>query len=97
MEFCPKCGAMLMSKKCECGYEADADVKLETSESIEGAGEVVVVNDGDGEVNPIVDKECVKCGHPECYFWTKQTRAGDEAETKFYKCVKCKHTWRDYR
>ncbi|PIO07920.1 transcription factor S, partial [Candidatus Pacearchaeota archaeon CG10_big_fil_rev_8_21_14_0_10_35_219] len=31
------------------------------------------------------------------YFWTMQTRAADESETKFYRCTKCDHTWREYR
>ncbi|MBI2108536.1 transcription factor S, partial [Candidatus Woesearchaeota archaeon] len=30
------------------------------------------------------------------YFWLVQTRAGDEPETKFLRCEKCSHTWRDY-
>ena len=38
-----------------------------------------------------------KCDHKEAWFWTSQTRAGDEAETKFFKCTKCRHTWREYR
>ncbi|PJB94591.1 transcription factor S, partial [Candidatus Pacearchaeota archaeon CG_4_9_14_0_8_um_filter_35_24] len=25
------------------------------------------------------------------------TRAADESETKFYRCTKCDHTWREYR
>ena len=40
--------------------------------------------------------ECPKCRHKKAYYWTVQTRAGDEAETKFLKCEKCSHTWRDY-
>ncbi|MEK6946569.1 MAG: transcription factor S, partial [Nanoarchaeota archaeon] len=34
--------------------------------------------------------------HKTAYFWLVQTRAGDEPETKFLKCEKCGHTWRDY-
>ena len=40
--------------------------------------------------------ECPKCGHRTAYFWLVQTRAGDEPETKFLRCEKCGHTWRDY-
>jgi len=98
MEFCPKCSAILMSKKCDrCGYESDSDVKLETSQSLEVANEVAVVKEGENEVNPKVEIECPKCKHNEAFFWTKQTRSSDEAETKFYKCTKCKYTWREYR
>ncbi|MEK6933005.1 MAG: transcription factor S, partial [Nanoarchaeota archaeon] len=28
---------------------------------------------------------------------TSQTRAADEAETRFFKCTKCKHTIREYK
>jgi len=87
-----------MSKKCDrCGFESDSDVKLETSESVEVADEVAVVKEGENEVNPKVEIECSKCKHDEAFFWTKQTRSSDEAETKFYKCVRCKYTWREYR
>lgn len=98
MEFCPKCGAMLMSKKCSrCSYESDTEIKLETSEKVKIAKEIVVVNESDNEVNPIIDEECPKCNNTKAFFWTKQTRAGDEAETQFLKCTKCKHSWRKYR
>ncbi|VVB77712.1 Transcription factor S [uncultured archaeon] len=97
MEFCPKCGSMLIGKNCNrCDYKCEHEVKLEASQKMEKKKEVVVVNDGDNEVHPIITSTCPKCQHKEAYFWTKQTRSGDEAETKFLKCTKCKHTWRDY-
>ncbi len=98
MQFCNKCGAMLIGKTCgRCGSTSEEEITLEASQKIDPKKEVIVVNDGEGEVHPIVEISCEKCKHPEAYFWTKQTRAGDEAETKFYKCVKCSHTWRVYR
>ena len=30
------------------------------------------------------------------YAACKLLRATDEAETQFYRCVKCNHTWREY-
>ncbi|MBD3227416.1 MAG: transcription factor S [Candidatus Lokiarchaeota archaeon] len=45
-----------------------------------------------GEVN----EECSKCGHNKAYYWHVQTRSGDEGMTTFYRCKKCKHTWREY-
>ncbi|MFH1359358.1 MAG: transcription factor S [archaeon] len=98
MQFCPKCGAMLTGTNCSrCDYKADSEVKLETSEKGKVSNDVAVVTEGENEINPKVDKECPKCKHNEAFFWTKQTRSSDEAETKFYKCTKCKHTWREYR
>ena len=45
---------------------------------------------------PLTAAECPKCGHKKAFFWLIQTRASDEPETKFMKCEKCKHIWRDY-
>ncbi|GAH37902.1 unnamed protein product, partial [marine sediment metagenome] len=44
-----------------------------------------------------VGEKCKKCGNEKAFFWTVQTRSGDEAETKFFKCTKCEFTWREYR
>jgi len=87
-----------MGRNClNCDYVSEKEIKLETSQQIENTKEVVIVEEGEGETRPKVTILCVKCKHPEAYFWTKQTRASDEAETKFYKCTKCDHTWREYR
>ena len=50
----------------------------------------------DEEYLPATEADCPKCKHKKAYYWTMQTRAADESETKFLKCEKCKHTWRDY-
>ena len=55
-----------------------------------------VIETSDFEMLPQTDVTCPQCGHGKAYFWLVQTRAGDEPETKFLKCEKCKHTWRDY-
>lgn len=39
---------------------------------------------------------CPKCGHNEAYYWMIQTRAADEPPTRFYKCRRCGHVWREY-
>ena len=48
------------------------------------------------ETLPITEAKCPRCGHTKAYYWTVQTRAADEAATKFFKCQKCEHTWREY-
>ena len=102
MEFCPKCGAVLIQKRkndgCpRCNYSAKGKIKLKTSEKIEDKKKIAVINEKDTEVLPKVAEKCNKCGHNEAFFWTIQTRASDESETKFFKCTKCKHTKREYR
>ena len=102
MEFCPKCGAMIIQKKnkdgcARCNYTSKGKLKITSSEKIEEKKEQIEVVKKDVEAFPIVSEKCKKCGHEKAYFWTSQTRSGDEAETKFFKCVKCEHTWREYR
>lgn len=106
MMFCPKCGSLLTPKKeknksvlvCRCGY---ADKKAEEigpiTETVKtDAREVEVVGDEETKTLPLTDAECEKCGHTHAYYWTVQTRASDEPETKFLRCEKCRYTWRDY-
>ncbi len=102
MEFCPKCGAILIQKRknygCpRCSYAAKEKIKIESSEKIGDKKKIGVVNEKDIDVMPTVDEECPKCKSKAAYFWTSQTRSSDEAETKFYRCRKCDHTWREYR
>lgn len=102
MEFCPRCGAVLIQKRknngCpRCNYSTKEKIKLTTSEKIDAKKEVPVISNKDTEILPIVPEKCKKCKHEQAYFWTIQTRAGDESETKFFKCTKCSHTWRDYQ
>jgi len=101
--FCPKCGSVLFPKtekgkkvfKCSCGY---SDKNMEPPQFKEKLGDEkeVPVVDKEIETLPLTEAECSKCGHTKAYFWTMQTRASDEPETKFFRCQKCKHTWRDY-
>jgi len=104
MEFCPKCGAVLVQKRKKngcprCSYTSKGKVKLKTSEKIEGKKPVTLISKEDMQIFPIIKEKCKKCGNPDAYFWTVQTRSGDEAETKFFKCTnpKCEYTWREYR
>lgn len=102
IEFCPKCGSVLIQKRkndgCpRCNYSAKGKIKLKISEKIEEKKEIAIVSQKDTQILPIVGEKCKKCGNKEAYFWTVQTRSGDEAETKFFKCTKCEHTWREYR
>jgi transcription factor S len=101
MEFCPKCGSVLMTKVknsiCpRCGYKKKGMVDLTISEKVEKKNEIPVVKESIASTAPVVNEKCPKCGHSKAYFWTMQTRSSDEAETKFFKCVKCGHTKRDY-
>lgn len=103
MKFCPKCGGLLVREGeylvCKkCGYkekikgnEGSLFTKKE-SKSLE-----ILVVDNRVDVLPIDDTiTCPKCGHKGVYYWSMQTRASDEPETKFFRCPNCGYTWREY-
>lgn len=101
MEFCPKCGSVLIEKRknfgcVRCGHSFKGKVKIESTEQLKEKEKVAVIKEKDTNIMPTVAATCQKCGHKEAYFWTSQTRSADEAETRFFKCVKCNHTWREY-
>jgi transcription factor S len=103
--FCPKCGSILMPKKeggkkvlaCSCGFKSK-DIKQATikEEKLDKAKEIEIIDKSELETLPKMDADCPECGHKKAYFWLVQTRASDEPQTKFLKCEKCGHTWRDY-
>ncbi len=102
MEFCHKCGGIIIVKDnkavcAACGIKSAKKPKIEVSEKIEKHELVAVIDEEEDNTYPVIDMVCPKCKHKKAYFWTTQTRASDESETKFYKCTKCKHTWRKYR
>lgn len=101
MEFCPKCGAVLVQKRknsgCpRCSYSSKTKSVLVSSEKMGKKAGIDVVKEKGAEVLPTVNEKCRKCRSEKAYFWTVQTRSGDEAETKFFRCTKCEHTWREY-
>lgn len=79
---------------CSCGYREGA-ASTTIKEKTEKAPEIAVV-EKEESVNVVVEAECPQCGHKEAEHWEVQTRAADEPPTRFYKCKKCRHTWREY-
>ena len=98
MQTCPKCGSILIPQEkkliCDCGFSKKGDMKIteEITETEEGKG----VFEKEQATLPTTSAECPRCEHETAYWWTQQTRASDEPETNFFRCVKCKHTWREY-
>ncbi|MAG38538.1 transcription factor S [Candidatus Woesearchaeota archaeon] len=105
MLFCPKCGSLLKPKQekgkrilfCSCGFTKKDLEGAEIKETLNKQHkEIEVVSEDEDKMLPLMDANCPKCKHKKAYYWLVQTRAGDEPETKFLKCEKCKSTWRDY-
>jgi len=84
---CPKCGTRVRTEGLVL-KEKIAKKKIE----IKPRGKPKEIED----TLPTAEVECPKCGNKEAYWWTVQTRAADEPETQFYRCTKCKYTWREY-
>ncbi len=102
MEFCEKCGGVILVQDnkaacASCGHKLKKKPKIESSEKAGEKESIAIIKEEADITLPQVEIECPKCKNKKAYFWTMQTRAADEAETKFYKCTKCKNTWRKYR
>ncbi len=106
IEFCEKCGSIMVPVKkgkssyikCRsCGREMRKEIKnlriVEEKPKIKG----VVVIEKNTTLLPMTDKECPKCEHDRAYWWMQQTRSADEPPTQFFRCEKCKYTWREYK
>lgn len=105
MQFCPKCGSIMIPKKigkktivacAKCSFKSSDTEDLSFKESVKDKENKIDVVDSDIETLPVTDADCEKCGNNKAYFWEIQTRASDEPATKFLKCTKCRHVWRDY-
>ena len=98
MEFC-KCGKLLTKKGdkfvcSSCGYEKEI-VSLSHSEKMAEKKSIPIIEKEESSLAQI-NANCEKCGNRKAYFWQMQTRGADESPTNFFKCTKCKHTWREY-
>ncbi len=103
MKFCPKCEVKLKKEGADlqcpkCGY-VEGEVltqqkKVIQKESIEALN-VFAENEGE-QTLPTIKIECENCGNDEAVWWMLQTRSADEPTTQFYRCIKCRHTWRNY-
>ncbi len=101
MQFCPKCGSILMQKtkrfSCpKCGYVSKENLKITSSEKMTAGKKIDVLHEKDSNVWPAISATCPQCGNDQAFFWSAQMRAADEAETRFFRCTKCKYTWREY-
>jgi len=111
VEFCPECSNLLRkelldghpSLACKCGYHQDIKVDdVEVKNNIQKkkealANNLIIVSEEDKiAVHPIVPKDCPKCANGEAEAWQEQTRSADEPSTSFFRCTKCKFTFREY-
>ena len=106
MHFCPKCGLICVSKKenkktilvCrKCGHKIKDYKPIEIKEEVKKAPlDEVVIIDEKREALPKIRIICPKCSNKEAVWWMQQTRSSDEPPTLFFRCTKCRHSWREY-
>ena len=112
MDFCDDCGSMLQPKNVDgkiviacpkCGIKKKKLTKEDKmlTQEIDHNGQedqmVVIENPEALNTMPTKPMKCPKCKKVvDTQYWAVQTRSGDEAPTRFYRCTKCKHTWREY-
>lgn len=85
--------------KCtKCGYEKEIEDRSQLTKvsSIKEKEIVIVDNEEEIATLPTISVRCPECGHDTAYWWLRQLRSADESEVRFFKCVKCKYTWREY-
>ena len=102
MKFCPNCEVKLKKNdsrlQCpKCNYVEGEESKKSKKivEETESEFNVLAENEGD-ETLPTIKIDCEKCGNDEAVWWMLQTRSADEPTTQFYRCTKCRYTWRNY-
>ncbi len=78
-----------------CGYKDKKEEVVRVGEKVEEVKQLEVIEQDLSNL-PIVKEICPKCNNDSAYFWSMQTRASDEPETRFYRCVNCNFTWREY-
>ena len=110
MEFCPKCGGIMVpvspsELKCRrCGYVIKKDEPMREEDLVikktithgPKSKTYVVGGEEDFKTMPTTTVVCPKCGFREAYYWQVQTRSADEPSTTFFRCRKCGYTWREY-
>ena len=103
MKFCPNCEVKLKKSdsglRCpKCDYseeQKNKQTKKVVEEETQSEFNVFTESDKD-ETLPTIKIECEKCGNDEAVWWMLQTRSADEPTTQFYRCTKCRYTWRNY-
>ena len=102
MKFCPSCEVKL--KKGDSGLQCPKCDYVEGKETNQTKKTVqehelpfnVLAENETVETLPTIKIECEKCGNDEAVWWMLQTRSADEPTTQFYRCSKCRYTWRNY-
>ncbi|XAR53936.1 DNA-directed RNA polymerase [Bertholletia excelsa] len=110
MEFCPTCGmllqyelphmnrpARLFCPTCPYVSHIESKVKLKRRAQLVRKEIEPIFSEDDMENAPTTEATCPDpdCSFGKAAFQEFQTRSADEPASRFYKCLKCGHTWRE--
>lgn len=85
--ICRGCGKLQRGRK---------DQELILSKEVNDKRPIPVIDfEKETEKLSVIEMDCWKCKNDKAMWWLQQTRSGDEPATRFFKCVKCGHTWRE--
>ncbi len=88
-------GGMIVCRKC--GFEkADEGTASYVSVKPRAEHEIAIIDEDVSAGLPTAKVRCPECGNNVAHWWLRQLRSADESETRFYRCTKCKKTWREY-
>lgn len=105
MDFCQKCESILVPVtekekqvlKCPiCNKKVKTRLSVKEEVVKEKVGKGVSETEEQTMATVNLEQPCEKCGNTKAFTWSIQTRASDEPETEFFRCTKCKYTWREY-
>ena len=106
MKFCPTCDVRLKKDSntlvltCpKCNYTEGGPKTEKQATTQETESDFLVLEENEGkDVLPTMEIDCEnkECDNREAVWWMRQTRSADEPTTQFFRCTKCKTTWRNY-
>lgn len=109
MKFCKKCGGLMLPASEEkggkvkivcrkCGAQESSKEDFTIKKSFVQKESAIPVIDSEKQLKNVskIAVECPRCKNIGAIWWMVQTRGVDEPATRFYKCVKCNYTWKEY-
>jgi DNA-directed RNA polymerase subunit M len=101
MDFCPRCKSIMVPKEgkliCrKCDYSMPKSSGGSMVSRTNQLHRVVPVLEEESSGLPTTTAKCPECGNNRAYWWLRQLRSADESEVRFFRCTKCKKTWREY-
>jgi DNA-directed RNA polymerase subunit M len=106
MDFCPKCGTRLIytsnrerSLFCpQCHYKTRVlPGHLQTKALVSKSSSITIVDEALGNmmILPTARVFCERCGGNKAETWDIQTGSERISDVTFYRCISCRHTWRE--